>query len=198
MKWMSILGALVMSLACPALSLAQETKTPAPADKGEVENGRNCLFFQAEGHLSLLSDTPDSSVFAASRGGAFRVGYRWSHWGAFFHAGQNRWLTSETDQMLTLGVANVGIGGEYHFFDDRVRASVTTGTSTLLFETALHEVGYTGYFLDLRPGGIRWFPLDWLVLEFHPMSFTVMAPVLVHPRLVHLEYRTAFIMEFRL
>ncbi|MEO1267976.1 MAG: hypothetical protein AAFX99_07755 [Myxococcota bacterium] len=161
-------------------------------------SGDGYFFAQTEAHASFLSDAPDRSVFAASRGGAIRGGYRWDRWGVFGHIEQNRWLTSEVERSLTQGVLNIGVGGDIRFFDDRIRASVTTGTSTLLFDTLLDDAGTTGIFIDLRPGGLRWFPLEWLVLEFHPLSYSVMAPVMTTPQLVHIAYRSVFIMEFQL
>ncbi len=187
----------ILFVALVFASTAAEAHEPeSPVE--EEDQSDPYLFFQAEGHLSFLSDAPNRSVFASSRGGAIRGGYRWRRWGIFGHIEQNRWRASETQNVLTQGVLNIGGGGDYRFFEDRVRSSITLGTSTLLFDTLLNDVGTTGFFVDLRPGGLRWFPLDWLTLEFQPMSFSLIAPVVTKPVLVHIEYRTAFIVEFQL
>ncbi len=189
----ALLGASLLLLTSAASAQDVDPKTSP-----DVVDSKRHIFFQIEAHSSLLSDAPDRSVFSASRGGALRAGYRWKRWGVFGHVEQNRWLTSEITNQLTDGVLNLGVGTDYRIFNDRLRASVTVGSSTLLFDTLLHEAGETGFFMDLRPGGLRWFPTDFMALEFHPLTYSLMIPVVTTPRIAHIQYRTVFIVEFRL
>ena len=96
------------------------------------------------------------------------------------------------------GAFNIGIGGEYLYFGRRMRSGINVGPSILLFDTGIDPAGTTGLFLDVRPAGLRWRLHDNVLIQFDPLTFTVVAPALSGIPLVVIEYRTALAFEFSL
>jgi hypothetical protein len=160
-----------------------------PAAAGE-------LFAAAEGHVSLLSDVPERSIINATLGYALRGGYRWGAWGVLVHVERNHWLPTELSRGIEPGALDVGLGGEYLAAGGRVRASLAVGPSFLWFDTALDQKGTVGLFIDARPAGLRWRLTDHLRVAFDPLSVALVAPVLHHPGIRQLEYRTLLDLEF--
>lgn len=155
------------------------------------------FFAQVDGHVAALSDTPYEQLVSGGLGYSARVGWRWARWGAFIEGGQAAWFQTGLDRAFDPGVLNVGIGGEYRFHSDRVRTSLSGGTSTLLFDTILDNTGTTGWYLNVRPAGLRWGLNDWMALQFDPLSFEVMQPVTRDERITKLEYQTVLALEFQ-
>ena len=146
---------------------------------------------------SLFADMEGKSNNAVGFGESIRLGARTKMFGAFVQVATDRWLESETRLKITPGVLNFAMGLDLFIFDDRVRMSVATGTSTLLFDTAFDKSGTTGIYCNLNFGTLRWKVgrSKRIVLEFTPLSVTIQMPVLKNPILKRLEYRTLFGVE---
>jgi hypothetical protein len=72
------------------------------------------------------------------------------------------------------------------------------GPSVLLFDTAFDKSGTTGFFMDIKPAAIRWPIKKWLSLEFCPLGFAFVLPVMHEPIIRRLEYRTTIGFEVSL
>jgi hypothetical protein len=152
-------------------------------------------FLSLEGHLSVLSDAPERSMIDVTLGYALRGGYRRGHWGALLHVERNYWLPTELSHALEPGALNLGAGAEYLMMDGRVRIALTAGPSILWFDTALDGKGTVGVFLDARPAGLRWKVGHHLVVVLDPLTAAVVAPVLGHPGIRQIEFRTLIGLE---
>jgi hypothetical protein len=148
-----------------------------------------------EGHVSLLSDAPERSFINVTSGYALHVGYRVGRWGVLAQVERNYWLPTELSHELKPGALNIGVGGDWFAFRDRVRFSVTAGPSILWFDTAFDAKGSVGLFIDLRPAGLRWTFPHLVALVFDPLSLAIVAPVLGDPGILQLEYRTVLGVE---
>ena len=179
---------LVVLLAFPVEVAADDA--PPPPLRG--------FYIQAEGHGSFFSDVGDRSVIQNTFGYGFQAGHRWGTWRLFIRAEHNLWLASEFSRDLNLGALNLGVGVEHLYFDERVRAMLAIGPSVLLFNTEIDQAGSTGFFVDVRPAGLRWPLADGLIVQWDPLTLTIVAPVLTGIPLVMLEYRTAIAIEFDL
>ena len=153
-------------------------------------------YAQAEAHGSFFSDVGDRSVIQNTFGYGVQGGYRWDDWGAFARMEHNIWLASEFSRDLNRGAFNIGVGVEHLYFSRRMRASLALGPSVLLFNTEIDNAGTTGFFVDLRPAALRWEVADGFVIQWDPITLTIVAPVLSGIPLVMLEYRTALAVEF--
>lgn len=120
------------------------------------------------------------------------------HWTAFLVAEQDLWLGLASSK-LHLGVVNAALGVELRYFDQRVHSFLAVGTSTLLQRTPIDEAGQTGFYLNIRPVGLR-FPLEHsgLVFIFDPLHFSMSAPVLTSVPLFVVTYKTSVALEFSL
>ena len=170
----------------------------AGADPVRADPDRGRVFAVLEGHLSLLSDIPGRSYLDVTTGLALRGGYRRGPWAVLIQVERNLWLPTELSRDLDPGALNLALGVERLLLDGRLRVGVSAGPSILWFDTALHDKGTVGLFADLRPAGLRWSPLPYLVLVFDPLSLALVAPVLHEPPLRQLEYRTLFGAELSL
>ena len=168
--------------------------TPGAADT-PVKDPLTGLFVQVEGHASLLSDIPEKALLSITFGYGVRSGYRWSGWGTFLHIEHNMWLSTELEKKVVDGALNIGIGGEYLYADGFVRTSLALGPSILMWDTILDPAGVVGFFLDLRPAGLRWVVHDNVALSLDPITFSMVAPVLSGIPLIKVEYRTIFGVE---
>ena len=155
------------------------------------------IFVSADGHLSLLSDIVNSTLLNPTFGWAVKGGYRPGDWGLFLQVEQDVWQPTDSSGKTVLGALSVALGGEMFFADGFLRSSVAVGSSTLLFDTVLDDAGSTGIFFDLRPTGLRWYPSDHFVINFDPLSFAIVAPVLTGIPLIQVEYRTVVGVESR-
>ena len=71
--------------------------------------------------------------------------------GAFGEVGHNAWFATGVRRDFSAGVLNIGVGGEYRFHEDKVRMSISGGSSTLLFESVLDPAGTTGWYAAIKP-----------------------------------------------
>lgn len=176
---------------CMALSMCLFSSV-AEAEERSPTN----FFVSADVHASLLSDIANSSLLNPTVGWAVKGGYRPGAWGVFLQVEQDLWQSTDTSGKTVLGALNVALGGEFVYADRFLRTSVAAGSSTLLFDTILDDAGATGFFFDLRPVGLRWSPLDQLIINLDPLSFAIVAPVLSGIPLVQIEYRTVLGVEY--
>ena len=116
-------------------------------------------------------------------------GYRFTFWGLYVIAelDQTFDFTLETER---LDLANIGAGFEFLNFLGHVRSSLSVGTSILLTDTAIDKAGEAGWFIDFRPGALRWGLGDTFVIEVTPIALDVVAPVIEGIPLVVLSYTT--------
>ncbi len=145
-----------------------------------------------------LFDTPSLELSA-------EAGRRWGSWGLVGKLEWNPWLRFAGEDKLVKGVLDIGVGGEYLFFDDRCRTAVAVGMSRLQFDTEIDKKGRKGLFFDVVPVGLR-YPLGGggdggepggFTLRFDPLTFHFIEPVIddVIP-LVVFEYRTRVAIEW--
>ena len=169
---------------------------PAPEPLSDLAAPSRTVFVAAEFHGSLLSDTPNRSLAAATAGYGLRAGLRGTRWGAFLQVEQNAWRGVEVATGWDAGTFNAALGGELRFAEGRCRTALALGTSTLLFRTPLDPPGSTGLFLDVRPVGLRWELPRGFTLQLDPLTAAIAAPVLGGIPLIQLEYRTLVSVEW--
>lgn len=178
----------------PNAAHAVEPSTPPSTDRWSGAHAG------AEVHASLLTDATDKALLSGTYGWALRGGWRFPRptgaWGLFLHLEQNLWLASELGTEVVEGAFQIGVGGELIYADGFVRTALAAGPSILAFDTALDPAGTMGFFLDLRPVGLRWSAGTNLVLGLDPISFAMVAPVLSGIPLVNVEYRSTFTGEW--
>lgn len=177
-----------------AASLAAVLLSASPVSAEETDT--TGAFVAVEWHQSLLTGVANRTLLNITYGGALRGGYRFGRWGVFGHVEQNLWQNSEQNSDTVQGALNLGVGGEYLYADGFVRTTLVVGPSILLFDTILDDAGSTGFFLDLRPVGLRWNPWSDLHINLDPLTFAIVAPVLDGIPLVQVEYRTTLGVEW--
>jgi hypothetical protein len=144
---------------------------------------------------SVLSDIASTSVLTGALGYTIRSGYRWSGWGVFGQFEQNLWFASEHEDALVEGAVNIGVGVDFTYASGFVQTSLVLGASILAFDTLLDDAGTVGFFLELRPVGLRWSVHPNVTLTLDAISFALVAPVLGKIPLVFPQYRTGFAVE---
>ena len=167
-----------------------------PPEQRPGTEGTQVWFVAVDGSISLFSDSTERSVLGNAFGYGVDVGGRWGIWGGYVHVEHNLWISNELSTQVTNGALNIGVGGEYHWHEGRGRTSLAAGPSVLLFDTLLADAGETGFFLDLRPTGLRFDVGDDLTITTDPLTFTVVAPVLSGIPLVVIQYRSVITLEF--
>jgi len=182
------------------LALALLLAFPCPGISGELrsvdrEGKLNGPFVALEGHISLFSDLVEWSLLSGSFGYGARGGYRFKNFGIFLHLEHNMWLAMEHDTEVVHGAVNLGLGGEFIYGNGLVRTSLALGPSILAFDTVLDDAGETGFFLDVRPLGLRFAVHELLVIGLDPITFSLVAPVLGGIPLIYAQYRTAVYLE---
>jgi hypothetical protein len=182
----------------PAKASSREIadRAPSPASAAAPLWKNEPYFVELEGHLSVFSDAPDTSMINLTTGYALRGGYRWGPWGVLGHIERNYWLPTEYSTALASGVLNLGVGGEFFFAGGFARSSVTIGPSILLFDTALHDAGRTGFFFDVRPIGVRYPLHEHIVIALDPLTVAYVQPIVFDENIIRLvEYRTVLGVE---
>lgn len=154
------------------------------------------VFVIVDTHASLLSDAEDRKPLGDSFGYSVRAGWRFGRLGVFAQFEHNLWIRSELQYGVSAGVANVGIGLEVNYLHGYARSSLAIGPSILLFGTGIDKAGTTGFFLDLRPVGLRWPITRFFALTLDPISFVLVAPALDRVPLVTVQFRTTLGFEF--
>ncbi len=129
---------------------------------------------------------------------ALEAARRWERFGILAKVDWNRWVNTQKPPMLTQGTLNIGLGGEFFYFEGRARAALVAGPSILLFRTVLDRPGKTGVFVDVYPSSLMWRLTGPLFIRVDPLSFHVIAPVLDSIPLVVFEYRTSVALEWRM
>lgn len=154
------------------------------------------VFLTVELNGSLLNDVEDRRPMGDSFGYDVKAGWRWKTLGVFFQFEQNLWVTSQFEMGVAQGVVNLGVGLEINYLGGYARTSVSLGPSILLFDTAVDRAGSTGFFLDVRPIGMRWPINRFFAITLDPISFAIVAPVLDRFPLMMIQFRTTLGFEF--
>lgn len=175
------------------LALVTVAAAPADARAGGYPTG---WAVSADLHASLLTDSATDPLVSATAGYGLRAGHRWGPWGVFLQAEHNMWVAIELEQGVQMGAFNVALGGELIFADGWVRTSLAIGASILLHETIFDPPGTAGFFLDLRPLGVRWCVTEGVTLGLDPITFAVVAPVLGGIPLIRVLYRTHLVATY--
>ncbi len=211
-RWAAIQGAivaiaLVMS-AGPAVardSGSEVTEGPGACRPGlaalrwspaTFETFTDKFFLTVEMHGSLLNDVEDRRPAGDSFGYDVKAGWRFRQLGVFFQFEQNMWVTSQFELGVVQGVVNLGLGLEINYLNGYARTAVSLGPSILLFDTVVDKAGNTGFFLDVRPIGMRWPVTKYFAITFDPMSFAIVAPALDRFPLIMIQFRTTLGFEF--
>lgn len=174
------------------------------SSSGAQERFPSTFVFSAEAHGSLLTDAPRESLLNISYGPTVRAGYRFSggsrgQWGVFSFFERDVWVVSDYELRADPGVMNFGLGVELLYFGF-LRSSYSIGPSILVFDTALHDEGNTGFFSELRPLGAEFRFLHRWALTFDPLSVAWVNPTPEGgnaPSVSHFQYRTSLGLVWR-
>lgn len=123
------------------------------------------------------------------------VGRRFSRWGLQGQIEFDETLDFTLDTKV-LNVLNLGVGGEYLSFLGHVRSSLTLGVSVLLSDTIIDDAGEVGWYIDVRPGALRWAVSKQWTFEFTPISLDIIVPVPTGIPLVIYAYGTVVSIEW--
>ena len=153
--------------------------------------------FWIQAHLGGALYEPRRDIFIGRWSPSLQAGYRFDSYGFFgmLEYDQTIDFTLETD---SLHVLNVGIGGEFLNFVGHVRSSLSVGATVLMSSTAIDEPGELGWFIDLRPGALRWGIGEDYAFELTPLSLDIIVPVTEGIPLVVYSYMTILGMEWAL
>lgn len=146
---------------------------------------------QSTSHVAV-----DLGVSLSAPAGALGVTYGRRDW--FLRAEMNPWLGLTTRPPIQPGTFNLAVGKQWLWAEGRVRSSIALGTSTLFFDTVLHERGRSGLCLQLVPLSWRKKLSGNKTLRLEPMSLHVTAPVLSGIPLILPQYRHSLGLEWRL
>jgi hypothetical protein len=149
--------------------------------------------------LTLAGSIYDArrDVFIGRWSPSIQGGYRFDDWGIFgtLEFDQTFDFTLETD---ALNVMDIGIGAEFLSFVGHVRTSIAVGATVLMSDTSIDESGEIGWFVDFRPGGLRWGFGDSYALEVTPISLDILVPITKGIPLAVYSYMTLVAWEFSL
>ena len=126
---------------------------------------------------------------------ALRGGYRWETFGGFLLAELIGWEGTYVGEEHFELAADVGIGGEMVYWDRRIRTALIAGTSVLLRENPIDPAGEVGFFVDLRPAGLRFAVGDTFSVILEPVTLTMILPVLSGIPMIVIQYRTVVSFE---
>ncbi len=151
---------------------------PAQAEQ-PLEDGppEHDFFFELDAGLSWIApnSTQTAVGFNMGWGGRFGLSFYKDYLRGFVHVSQSMWLRSEYESDLTPGALNVALGIGTVLFRGGIRSSIAVGTSTLLYDELFDDAGSTGWFLEVRPAGLRWSFGNWAIV-LDPLTFALMAP----------------------
>lgn len=192
--WMGVLMALLGVLiamrprraALMALCLSGSAHAEAPR-----------AFIAGEGHFAALSDTPRGSIVNMAFGYSARFGYRFGRWRVIGMAERSYWVPLEYGVHVDPGVLNLGVGVEALFFDDYVRIGYAVGPSILMFDAVFDDAGTVGYFVDIRPAGLRFAVAENVIITFDPVAFSLQQPVVRDPPIRKIHRRLAAGLEWQ-
>ncbi len=191
---MSVLALLVV-LAQPQPSFEPRPFDDQRADAILLDEVVRADRWWVQGHVisSIYDARRDVLIGRLSPGVA--AGRRFTRWGVFAAVELDQTFDFTLDTRR-LDVMTFGLGGEFLNFIGHVRSSLTLGATVLLSETEIDEAGEVGWFIDLRPGALRWGFGDNLTLEFSPLTFDVIAPVIEGIPLLVFSYMTGVGVEW--
>ena len=154
-------------------------------------------YVNAVGFGAVGSDMETMSNQAVGLGWIIRGGIRQQWLGLFFECQRDYWLETDKDVEMNKGVMNFGVGADILILHERLKMSLSMGTSTLMFDAIFDDAGTTGFYVDFQPTVFRWPLSSKLTLEFSPFGATLMIPALAEPVLKRLEYRTSLGLEWQ-
>lgn len=121
---------------------------------------------------------------------------RWARWGLGLGLEATSWKNTDARGNDDVFVAlHAGLEGEVLSAGGRVRTRVGGGLAVLLEGTTLDSAGATGFYLDLRPAGVRW-SLAELIVGLDPVTLSVTVPDAGGIPLVDVQYRFCLYAEF--
>lgn len=153
-------------------------------------------FIAADGHFATLNDTPNASLLNIEYGYSARFGYRYDRWRFIGLIDRSYWVPLEFGVQVDGGTLNLGAGVEALFIDDYIRVGLAGGASILMFDAVFDEAGTTGYFVEIRPAGLRWEVAKNLIIVFDPIFLSVLHPVVRDPPLRKVHRRTSVGLEW--
>ncbi len=147
--------------------------------------------------LSPYSEGSDDQqeVFRAFALG-LHAGRRWHRWGVGLAVEGTLWRTLDgRGEDDWFGALHTGLEGSVLSAGGRIRTRVGGGLALLLEGTALDSAGGAGFYVDLRPAGLRW-ALDDAVVGFDPLTLFMTLPDAGGIPLVDVQYRLCIYAEF--
>jgi len=146
------------------------------------------------GFSGALYDARRETIFGRI-GPHVQGGYRFDAWGVFGALDLER-ISDFTFDTEKIKLLNLGLGVEFLPFYGRIRSSISAGMSILLDETDIDEAGSVGWYIEIRPAGLRWNVGEKAAIEFTPLAFDFSAPVTEGIPLVFLSYSSFISMEW--
>lgn len=165
-------------IVCLCFFAAALSPTDAAADPPSAERAPLHRFFlELDGGLSWIAPNSTQTAVGLDVGwsGRFGLSFYDDYLRGFLHVSQSMWMRSEYEGDLVPGALNVAVGIATVLFRGGIRSSIAFGTSTLLYDEIFDKAGSTGWFVEVRPGGLRWSFGDWAIV-LDPLTFAVMAP----------------------
>ncbi len=175
---------------------------PARAEEKPVSSKRRQLVVAAEVHGSLLSGAPHRGLMDITWGPQLRLGTRCvsspESWriGFFALVEHSIWVSTETRLHAEPAFFNLGVGIEALYWTS-FRSSLAVGPSVLVQETAARSAPAAGFFLDIRPAGVRIALGRSLRMTIDPLTATWVAAALGHPSVSTLHYRLVVGLEWQ-
>jgi hypothetical protein len=189
-------AALLLLLSASDRAAAQEHAAPHDVRM------RDGYYAQGEINAALFAQTDDSNspaFIARTFGFSGRGGHRWANKALFVSLEAQFWSSPDLDRKRQIAMAiNLGIGAEILSAGGLLRTSLAVGPSLLAIPTDVDSAGSLGFFVDLRPLGLRFEIGGGLLFGIDPLSFTLLMPELSGIPLVELEYRTSVYVEHAL
>lgn len=157
-------------------------------------------YARADGGLSVAAGLGPRDLDAFARsfefGGA--GGYRFGNWSLFGLGEANFWRSATLDDSEEIVmVVNLGVGADLLSAEGLVRSAIAFGPSILTVPTNIDEAGEVGFFVDVRPVGLRWAVADAYVLGLDPLYLSVNVPIPGGIPLVEIQFRTSVTLERR-
>jgi hypothetical protein len=165
-----------------------------------VALAEDAAYVRGDGALSLGAGLllRDSNALARTFALGFAGGYRWGRVSLFGQLEGNFWRSLKLDHTEEVVMAtNVGVGADVLSAEGLVRSSLALGPSILTIPTSIDKRWSVGFFVDLRPVGLRFAIADRWVLGVDPITLALVLPELDNIPLVELQFRTAAYVEWR-
>lgn len=122
--------------------------------------------------------------------------HRWARWGLGLALEGTLWRSVDgAGEEDWFGALHAGVEGEVLSAGGRIRSRLGGGLAVLLEGTALDEAGEVGFYIDLRPAGVRW-ALGDVVIGLDPLTLFATVPDAGGIPLVDVQYRVCVSAEF--